>query len=189
MANSNEETKRIKGREGANVSLRKSVRVRDDRRRVAVTADQDLRIDLRQSDTEEEDPEGGSKHPTPLIINGNGNGGRDGAGEINLKLLAEAGAISMGQLFLAEVHSIGLGFEGAVSSQGSLQVAGRAAALVGVSKILALTSAEQAAAARETTAGGLPQSLASILAGVGNSPGKPEQTASHIESNGKAKQE
>jgi len=87
----------------------------------------------------------------------------DAVTQTNVKVVAEAPAVSMGTVYQSMGHSVGILFQNAVSAQQQQNTLAQAAANQGVMQIYTVNTAASAAATEKVSQGGVADNLASLL--------------------------
>ena len=90
----------------------------------------------------------------------------DAVTQSNVKVLAEAPAMSLGHVFQTMAQSTGLSFQNAVTAQQQLNMAAQAATVQGVSLLYSLATAADAVATSKVGMSDLPTALVSLLSAV-----------------------
>ncbi len=80
----------------------------------------------------------------------------DSVTQTNVKVLGDAPAMALGNVYQASAHSLGLMFENAVGAQQQLAIAAQAATVQGVVQIYSVDTAASAAAIAEILKAGDP---------------------------------
>lgn len=87
----------------------------------------------------------------------------DAVTQANVKVVAEAPAVSMGTLYQSMGHSVGILFQNAVSAQQQQNTLAQAATHQGVMQIYSVDTTAGAAATEKVAQGGVPDNLTSLL--------------------------
>lgn len=82
----------------------------------------------------------------------------DSVTQTNVKVLAEAPAMAMGNLYQAAAHSMGLAFENAVSAQQQSNVTAQAATTMGVSTLYSIDTASTGVSTADVLRAAAPKS-------------------------------
>ncbi|MBZ4415757.1 RebB family R body protein [Myxococcus sp. RHSTA-1-4] len=90
----------------------------------------------------------------------------DAVTQANVKVLADAPALSLAHVFQTMAQSTGLSFQNAVTAQQQLNVAAQAATVQGVSLLYTVDTAADAVATSKVGMSDLPTAIASLNAAV-----------------------
>ncbi|MBZ4415758.1 RebB family R body protein [Myxococcus sp. RHSTA-1-4] len=93
----------------------------------------------------------------------------DAVTQANVKVLADAPAMSLGHVYQTMAQSTGLAFQNAVTAQQQLNMAAQAATVQGVSLLYTVDTAADAVATSKIGMSDLPTAIASLTASLAGS--------------------